>query len=142
MYTEEAFDLYNRYQNEVHKQPRTKSDFKRFYCNGVLYDPEKEPHKANSKMWFKQKNIDLQMNVFKDEGVYPEALGTYHMYHRIDGKLVAIGVIDICSTFLNSAYFIYDPDYRFLNLGVVGAIRELEYMKRIRDTFNPEMLFY
>lgn len=54
------------------------------------------------------------------------------MYHRIDGKLVAVGLIDITNTILNSAYFIYDPDYSFLTLGVVGAIRELEYMRLIK----------
>jgi arginine-tRNA-protein transferase len=47
------------------------------------------------------------------------------MYHRIDGKLVACGIIDILKTCLNSAYFIYDPEYAFLNLGVVGAIMEI-----------------
>ena len=32
---------------------------------------------------------------WRDEGVYPSALGCYHMYHRIDGKLVAVGAIDL-----------------------------------------------
>ena len=64
------------------------------------------------------------------------------MYHRIDGKLVAIGVIDICKRFFNSAYFIYDPEYMFLNLGVVGAIRELEFMRMIVKNFNPDLTWY
>ena len=38
---------------------------------------------------------------FKDEGINP-GLGTFHMYHRIDGKLVAVGNIDIMSTIFNS----------------------------------------
>ena len=64
------------------------------------------------------------------------------MYHRIDGKLVAVGVVDILKTFFNSAYFIYDPEYSFLNLGVVGAIRELEYMRMAKRKFNHYMQFY
>ena len=64
------------------------------------------------------------------------------MYHRIDGKLVAVGVVDILKTFFNSAYFIYDPEYSFLNLGVVGAIRELEYMRMAKRKFNQHMQFY
>ncbi len=68
--------------------------------------------------------------MFKDEGVYP-GLGSYHMYHRIDGKLVAVGIIDICSQVFNSAYFLWDPDYKSLNLGVVGAIVEMEYIRMI-----------
>ena len=44
-------------------------------------------------MYFKTTNVDKFMHTWEDEGVYPNALGTYHMYHRIDGRLVAIGVI-------------------------------------------------
>lgn len=47
------------------------------------------------------------------------------MYHKIDGKLIAIGLIDISTTILNSAYFIYDPDFSFLNMGNVGALIEI-----------------
>ena len=38
---------------------------------------------------------------FKDQGINP-GLGSFHFYHRIDGKLVAMGVNDITSTILNS----------------------------------------
>ena len=61
---------------------------------------------------------------FKDEGVFP-GLGTFHMYHRIDGVLVAIGIFDITNSIMNSDYFIYRPDYSFLTLGVVGALIEM-----------------
>ena len=47
------------------------------------------------------------------------------MYHRIEGKLVAFGNLDFLHNYANSGYFVYDPDYRFLNFGVVGALREL-----------------
>ena len=93
-------------------------------------------------MWFKTTNVDKHMHTWQDEGIYPEAMGTYHMYHRIDGKLVAVGVLDICKRFMNSAYFLYDPDYMFLSLGVVGAIREMEYMNMVIKNFNSELTFY
>lgn len=93
-------------------------------------------------MFFKTTDIDEKWHPWKDEGIYPQAMGTYHMYHRIDGKLVAFGVIDICRRFFNSAYFVYDPDYKFLNLGVVGAIREMEYMRMVKKRFNSELHFY
>ena len=43
---------------------------------------------------------------------------------------------------MNSLYFIYDPDYRFLSLGVVGAIHEIEYIKMIQKKFNPCLRMY
>jgi arginyl-tRNA---protein transferase len=54
------------------------------------------------------------------------------MYHRLDGKLVAVGVLDFLNKNVNSAYFIYDPDLKFLNLGVIGALRELEFIRKLR----------
>jgi arginyl-tRNA---protein transferase len=58
------------------------------------------------------------------------------MYHRLDGKLVAVGNLDLLQNVLNSGYFIYDPDFKFLNLGVVGALKELEYIRRVRQSQN------
>jgi len=93
-------------------------------------------------MFYSTDKIDKTYREFKDEGLYPAQKGTYHMYHRIDGKLVAVGVVDILKTFFNSAYFIYDPEYSFLNLGVVGAIRELEFMRMAKKKFNPDLKYY
>ena len=73
--------------------------------------------------------------------MYP-GLGSWHMHHRIDGKLVAVGVNDVTNTVMNSQYFIYDPDYSFLYLGVVGAIHEIEYMRMVRKKFNKNLLWY
>jgi len=142
MFTEEVFEVYKRYEKAVHKKDREKSNLVRFLCNSPLYDSAKERHIATSPMYFKTTNVDKFMHTWEDEGIYPECMGTYHMYHRIDGKLVAFGVIDITTRFFNSAYFVYDPDYKFLNLGVVGAIRELEYMRMIIKNFNPDLTFY
>ena len=78
---------------------------------------------------------------YKQEPVYP-GLGSFHFYHRIDGKLVAMGVTDITNSVLNSQYFIYDPDYSFLSLGVVGAIHEIEFMKMVQKNYNPSLKMY
>jgi arginyl-tRNA--protein-N-Asp/Glu arginylyltransferase len=54
------------------------------------------------------------------------------MYHRLNGKLVAVGVLDFLYQNVNSGYFIYDPEFKFLNLGQIGAFRELEFIKKQR----------
>ena len=74
-------------------------------------------------------------------GVYP-GYGTFHMYHRIDGVLVAVNVIDILSEVFVSAYCLYDPAYNFLSLGVVTAVKELEYLRLIKEKHNPQMKYY
>lgn len=75
--------------------------------------------------------IDETFRVYKDEGVFA-GFGTFHMYHRIDGQLVAMSVIDILPHTLVSCYCIYDPDFSFLSLGVLAALRELEYMRFLK----------
>jgi arginyl-tRNA--protein-N-Asp/Glu arginylyltransferase len=55
------------------------------------------------------------------------------MYHRIDGELVAVGIIEITKNYFNSGYFLYKTKYSYLNLGVVGAMIELEYCRKLKD---------
>lgn len=38
---------------------------------------------------------DSPHRILKDEGVWPKFLGGYHMLHRIDGELMAVGVLGI-----------------------------------------------
>jgi len=64
------------------------------------------------------------------------------MYHRIDGELVAIGVIDLTPTYFKSCYFIYKKKYAYLNLGVVGAIIELEYCRKLKDLWQKSLSYY
>ena len=142
VFTEELYALYKRYESHVHKKEKTPSQLNRFLCNSPLYDPEYEPVKAQAPSFYTTANIDKTYHEWKDEGHCPEAKGTYHFYHRIDGKLVAVGVVDITSTYFNSAYFIYDPDFMFLNLGVMGAIRELEFCRAIRNKRYPKLKYY
>ncbi len=49
------------------------------------------------------------------------------MHHRLDGKLVAVGCLDLLREHMDSVYFFYDPEYRFLNLGVIGALKEIQW---------------
>lgn len=63
--------------------------------------------------------------------MFPEFLGGYHMLHRLDGELFAVGVIDLTPNVLSSVYYLYDPKYEALSPGVFGAIREIEYVSRV-----------
>jgi arginine-tRNA-protein transferase len=65
------------------------------------------------------------------KGIFPKFLGGYHMLHRIDGELMAVGVLDFTPEVLSSVYLFYDPKYEFLNPGTFCAIKEIEYIKKI-----------
>lgn len=49
--------------------------------------------------------------------------GSFHHQYWLDGKLIAVGVIDILPGSVSSVYFFYDPDYSFLSLGTYGSLR-------------------
>jgi arginyl-tRNA--protein-N-Asp/Glu arginylyltransferase len=62
---------------------------------------------ASKHSLYSNEKLDKKLKrVFQDEGIYPAAQGSYHMYHRIDGILVAVGVIDITKRNLSSCYFV------------------------------------
>jgi arginine-tRNA-protein transferase len=110
---QEAFELYKKYQIEIHKDSPssiTPNGYIRFLCNSSL--------------------------VPRTEG--PITYGSFHLHYRIDGKLIAVGVVDILPSGLSSVYFFYDTDYKFLSPGVLSAIKEIEYVKG----FNSDRFKY
>jgi len=99
--TEEKFQLYKRYQMKVHGDKESKlkdSSFRRFLCDSPLR-MEKSPLPS-------------------------QPYGSFHQMYRIDGHLVAFGVLDILPGAVSGVYFIYDPDWSALSLGKVSALRE------------------
>jgi len=137
IFTEESFEVYKAYEEHIHHKPnRTKGQYVGFLCDSPLFDP-KDNEGANSSA-----PIDESSKKFVEQGVWPKYLGSYHMYHRIDGKLVGVSVLDILPSTVSSVYFFYDPAYKFLNLGIVGAIREIEYTKCIRESYSKDMVYY
>lgn len=103
-----------------------------------LYNPEDPDESQEASSNLKSETCEeslkeLVETLASKEETYPPRPGSYHMYHRIDGELVAVGVIELTSSYFNSGYFIYKSKYSYLNLGVVGAIIELEYCRKLQE---------
>ena len=127
---EERFILYNKYQNAIHKENSTINTYNNNWGLSILE---------------KYKKIPLPQNLFqktKHPELYPQYYGTYNLIHKIDGKIVAVTVWDILPHYLESVYCYYDPDYSFLDLGVITAIREIEYMKSFHDLIDKNFMYY
>lgn len=97
----QSLSLYTKYQVAIHQDEPDlcdKSEFTRFLCNSPL----EAEHPANG----------------------PECgYGSFHQQYWLDGKIIAVGVIDILPYCVSSVYLYYDPDYSFLSLGVYSALR-------------------
>lgn len=82
--------------------------------------------------WNVNKTYDCIYSFLYASHTYLSALlssGGFHHQYRIDGKLVAVGVVDILPKCLSSVYLFYDPDYEFLSLGTITALKEIEWVQ-------------
>ncbi len=49
----------------------------------------------------------------------------------VDGKLIAVGVLDLLPTSVSSVYLFYDPSFGHLELGKVSAMREILLVQQL-----------
>ncbi|KAL9612241.1 MAG: hypothetical protein Q9167_003154 [Letrouitia subvulpina] len=102
-FTEEKYQLFANYQRVVHREEPSeysRSGFKRFLCSG-----------------FRQ--------VEEERDGRQQKLGSYHQCYRLDGRLIAIGVLDLLPQCVSSVYFIYHEDVQDWKLGKLGVLREI-----------------
>lgn len=59
----------------------------------------------------------------------------------MDNHLIAMGVLDILPECVSSVYFIYDPDYAALSLGVYAALRETGFTWSLNREL-PDLRYY
>lgn len=71
----------------------------------------------------------------------PMGYGSFHQQYWLDGRLLAVGVIDILPRCLSSVYFYYDPDYHFLSLGTYASLREIAFTRQLSQS-NAELCWY
>ncbi|KWU42599.1 hypothetical protein RHOSPDRAFT_2986, partial [Rhodotorula sp. JG-1b] len=107
-FTEEKYDLYEKYQTQVHHEPAatvSRKGFKRFLVDTPL---ELEPTRSPSYSY-----------------------GSHHALYRLDGRLIAFAVLDILPRAVSSVYFVWDPEYAGMSLGKVSALRETAMVREL-----------
>uniref|UniRef100_G3THT4 Arginyl-tRNA--protein transferase 1 n=1 Tax=Loxodonta africana TaxID=9785 RepID=G3THT4_LOXAF len=116
----QSFSLYVKYQMTIHQDPPDecgKTEFTRFLCSSPL-EAENPP-----------------------DG--PECgYGSFHQQYWLDGRIIAVGVIDILPHCVSSVYLYYDPDYSFLSLGVYSALREIAFTKQLHEKTSQLSYYY
>ncbi|PHH89351.1 hypothetical protein CDD83_6225 [Cordyceps sp. RAO-2017] len=104
-FTEEKYQVYDNYQKVVHKEApedRTRRAFRRFLCSSPL----------------------RRQTMVAPDGRRRQ-LGSYHQCYRIDGVLVAIGVLDLLPDCVSSVYFLYHESIHKFTPGKLGALFEI-----------------
>ncbi|KAG1874557.1 arginine-tRNA-protein transferase [Suillus subalutaceus] len=114
-YSEEKYTLYLLYQRQIHHDPHnTPEDFKRFLVKSPLIN-EPIPYPASAPDHL------------------PSQYGSFHQMYRLDGELIAVGVIDILPECVSSVYFMYDPKHDKYSLGKLSALREASLAREMHD---------
>ncbi|KAB5582379.1 arginine-tRNA-protein transferase [Coniochaeta sp. 2T2.1] len=104
-FTEEKYAIFENYQRLVHHEPPekiTRNGFKRFLCNSPI----------------------RRLTMPGEDGKVRK-LGSYHQCYRLDGKLVAIGVLDLLPQCVSAVYFLYHESIHSHSPGKLGALREI-----------------
>ncbi|KAL4709062.1 hypothetical protein ACJJTC_005923 [Scirpophaga incertulas] len=115
----ETHKVYVKYQTTIHNDKLEKCTESKFYEFLVL-SPLLEEHTETG----------------------PECgYGSFHQQYWLNGKLIAVGVIDILPKCISSVYFFYDPSLMNLSLGTYGALREIEFTRHMNKS-TPEMEYY
>jgi arginine-tRNA-protein transferase len=99
-FTEEKYDLFHDYQQHVHHEGPSeisRAGFKRFLCSSPL---ERRTETSGKK------------------------LGSYHHCYRLDGRLIAMAVLDLLPHAVSGVYFLYHQDFEKWSLGKLSALRE------------------
>jgi len=118
----EEFALYKKYQTRVHNdrpEEVRESSYRRFLVETpVIFVPPEN-----------------------DNSAPPCGFGSFHQQYLIDGKLVAVGVVDILPRCLSSKYMFWDPDLAFLSLGKYSALEEIKWVREAQK-HCPTLQYY
>lgn len=102
-FTLEKYELFENYQRNVHHEAPSQisqNGFKRFLCGSPL---QRTSRTVNGN---------------------PQQLGSYHQCYRIDGRLVAMGVLDLLPHCVSGVYLLYHSDFEKWSFGKLSAMRE------------------
>ncbi|KAI0352829.1 hypothetical protein OH77DRAFT_1427947 [Trametes cingulata] len=122
-YTEEKFNLYVSYQKEIHHEgDKAPSSFKGFLVQTPLVPQPIEYPSARPEH-------------------LPANYGSYHQLYRVDGELIAVGVIDILPYCVSSVYFMYEKKWEKFSLGKLSALREAALAREIHEAGVCDMKY-
>ncbi|XP_070696874.1 arginyl-tRNA--protein transferase 1 isoform X2 [Pempheris klunzingeri] len=116
---QQSVALYASYQMAIHGDAPSEcseSEFRRFLCDSPL---EAEYSPDGPEMGY----------------------GSFHQQYWLDGRIVAVGVIDILPTSVSSVYLYYHPDFASLSLGSYSALREIAFTKQLQKQ-SPKLSYY
>ncbi|CAO2651333.1 Nn.00g096300.m01.CDS01 [Neocucurbitaria sp. VM-36] len=103
-FTREKYELFHNYQHNVHKEKPhqiSQSGFKQFLCESPLQQTSRQVEGKT------------------------QLLGSYHQCYRLNGRLIAMGVLDLLPHCVSGVYMLYHSDFEHWQFGKLSALREI-----------------
>lgn len=136
-YCKEKFELFKKYQIAVHKDKESDLSLER-YLDSWGNDGYMKSDYDKINLISSNEGVTDKLNLEK-----LTHYGAYNLLHFIADKLIAVSVIDILPMSTSSVYCYYDPDLsKKLSLGVVTAIREIEFTKLLQRKIKDSTMKY
>ena len=110
--------------------------FKKFQMG--VHNEDAEECKARQ---FNEFLVETPLTTEKAPEGSPYDYGSYHLQYLIDGRIYAVGVLDILPKGVLCEYLYYDPYYRFIAPGVYTALQEIAFTQKFYKV-NPKMQYY
>ncbi|XP_035462534.1 arginyl-tRNA--protein transferase 1 isoform X6 [Scophthalmus maximus] len=112
-------------------QPKTLEDF--------IYEsfPDNSSHCLEFRRFLCDSPLEAEYSPDGPEVGY----GSFHQQYLLDGRIVAVGVIDILPTCVSSVYLYYHPDFASLSLGSYSALREIAFTRQLQKQ-SPKLCYY
>ncbi|KAK7086703.1 Arginyl-tRNA--protein transferase 1 [Halocaridina rubra] len=148
----------------------SESQYKRFLCNSPLElrlvrvnPPEASFRSTYNSSYAVYRNYQLQIHhdseyecdrstfqsFLVDGPLVPwhprsgpsQGYGSFHHQYWLDGRLIAVGVLDVLPYCISSVYLYYDPEFSFLSLGTYASLRELALTRELHRA-APRLKWY
>jgi arginine-tRNA-protein transferase len=114
-FSRDAYLLYKKYQMAVHNDKEDELTEKK-YVNFLVESPlQPDPSQTH--------------------------YGSFHQKYYIDDQLIAVAVLDVLPQCVSSVYFLYDPAFGKLSLGTFSALKEIQTVYELSNTF-PDLKYY
>lgn len=108
----ESYNVYKKYQMVIHKDSPSKCTLGQF------------------------KRFLCNSSLIRDAG-----FGAFHQQYIIDGKIFAVGVVDVLPHCVSSVYLYYDPDFAFLSPGTLTSLFEIAFTRKLQRD-NSALKYY
>ncbi|KAK7865883.1 hypothetical protein R5R35_003994 [Gryllus longicercus] len=118
--SKQAHEVYQKYQFAIHGEPPEKCSFRQ-YTRFLVSSPLKSWNPSDGP---------------------PQGYGSFHQQYWLDGRLIAVGVIDILPRCVSSVYFYYDPEMGQLSLGTYASLQELSLVRSLHQHASALEYYY